>query len=294
MRFWISRKSELPIREQLVRQVLLGILSEDLPPGHKLPSVRALARRHRIHANTVSAAYHALVERGWLELRRGSGLYVRPLEPSAEGQSELDRLLAVLLRAAQGKGHTPDEVLARLELLVHPRAWERILIAEQEPAMREILRAEIGESLDVPVEAPAEGFKRCEANTIVVALPTRMAKLRRGLAPEVACVPLRLNSVHEALEGESMPASDALIAIVSRSPEIRFWARTMLVSVGIDQDCLCEVDPAAAGWQDRLGLCAFAVTDCVTARALPAGCPARVFRVIADAALRQLRQLCAR
>jgi hypothetical protein len=41
MRFWITKNSELPVREQLVRQVLLGILSEDPPSGHKLPSVRA-------------------------------------------------------------------------------------------------------------------------------------------------------------------------------------------------------------------------------------------------------------
>ena len=61
------------MREQLTRQVVLGILSEDLPAGHKLPSVRALARRHRIHSNTVSSAYHDLLEQGWLELRRGSG-----------------------------------------------------------------------------------------------------------------------------------------------------------------------------------------------------------------------------
>lgn len=74
MRFWLPKTSELPVREQLIRQVILGILSQDLPPGHKLPSVRALARRHRIHSNTVSSAYHDLLERGWLELRRGSGL----------------------------------------------------------------------------------------------------------------------------------------------------------------------------------------------------------------------------
>jgi DNA-binding transcriptional MocR family regulator len=66
MRFWITKNSELSIREQLVRQVVLGILSEDLPAGHKLPSVRELARRHHIHSNTVSAAYHDLLQKaGW-------------------------------------------------------------------------------------------------------------------------------------------------------------------------------------------------------------------------------------
>src|SRR5580693_6463396 len=99
MRFWITKNSELPVREQLVRQVLLGILSEDLPSGHKLPSVRAVARRHQIHSNTVSAAYHDLLEQGWLELRRGSGLYVRPLPSSTDGQ--LDHMLTGVLQAAR-------------------------------------------------------------------------------------------------------------------------------------------------------------------------------------------------
>src|ERR1700674_2250644 len=133
MRFWITKNTELPIREQLVRQVLLAILSEDLPAGHKLPSVRALARRHRIHSNTVSAAYHELLERGWLELRRGSGLYVRPLQPSSEGQGELDRLLTALLQAGRRQGYEPEDVLQRLEHMVRPQTYERILIAEPEP-----------------------------------------------------------------------------------------------------------------------------------------------------------------
>src|SRR5689334_9529961 len=104
MRFWITKNSELPIREQLVRQVLLGIMSQELPPGRKLPSVRTLARLYHIHSNTVSAAYHDLLERGWLELRRGSGLYVRPLQPQSAENSELDQLVASLLQNARLKG----------------------------------------------------------------------------------------------------------------------------------------------------------------------------------------------
>ncbi len=152
MRFWITRNSELSIREQLFRQVLLGILSEDLPSGHKLPSVRAIARRHHIHSNTVSAAYHDLLERGWLELRRGSGLYVRPLHASGDQHGELDRLFARLLQEARSQGYEPDEVLDRFKHLLHPQSYERILIAEPEPAMREILQTELGEHLTIPVE----------------------------------------------------------------------------------------------------------------------------------------------
>src|ERR1700733_9615807 len=158
MRFWITKNSEIPLREQLVRQVTLGILSEDLPAGRKLPSVRALARRHRIHANTVSAAYHDLLERGWLELRRGSGVYVRSQHPMAAGGQDghLDQLLAALLQAAGRHGFEPEEVLHRLEHRIRPQAYERVLIAEPEPEMRAILKAEIAEYAKVPVDGAGQ------------------------------------------------------------------------------------------------------------------------------------------
>jgi DNA-binding transcriptional regulator YhcF (GntR family) len=288
VRFWITKNSELPVREQLVRQVLLGILSEDLPSGHKLPSVRAVARRHQIHSNTVSAAYHDLLEQGWLELRRGSGLYVRPMPAAADGQ--LDQLLTALLQAARRQNYEPEEVLHRLEHMLHPVPYERILIAEPEPAMREILEAELTESLSVAVLdfSQLADFPR----SLVVALPTRAAKIRRQLPSGVPCVALRLNSVSAAIEGQTKPPPDAVITIASRSVEIRLWSRAMLIAVGLHPDSLSEIDAATPGWQDRLGRGTVLVADIVTARELPAGCNARVFRVIADSSIAELKQFC--
>jgi GntR family transcriptional regulator len=289
VRFWITKNSELPVREQLVRQVLLGILSEDLPSGHKLPSVRAVARRHQIHSNTVSAAYHDLLEQGWLELRRGSGLYVRPMQASGDGP--LDELLAALLQAARRRNYEPEDVLQRLEHLVHPVIYERILIAEPEPAMREILRAELTDSLSVPVGV-AELLAPLPALSLVVALPTRAAKIRRQLPPGVPCIALRLRSVRASIEGQTKPPPDAAIAVVSRSPEIRLWARAMLIAVGLDPDALSEIDATHAGWQGRVAPNALVVADAIAARELPAGCQSRVFRVIADSSIAELEQFC--
>ena len=64
MRLWISKNSEVPIREQLVTQIVLGIVSNDLKIAERLPSTRDLARRYHIHANTVSSAYRELARRG--------------------------------------------------------------------------------------------------------------------------------------------------------------------------------------------------------------------------------------
>ena len=66
-----------------------------------------------------------------------------------------------------------EEVLRRLEHLVRPRTYERILIAEPEPAMREILHAEITEHLSIAVDAVDQiDFSRVlAAGTVVIALP---------------------------------------------------------------------------------------------------------------------------
>jgi GntR family transcriptional regulator len=295
MRFWITKNSELPIREQLVRQVVLGILSEDLPAGHKLPSVRALARRHQIHSNTVSAAYHDLLQQGWLELRRGSGLYVRAPNSASDLKGGLDRMLAMLLQSARSQGYEPEEVLRRIEHLVRPRAYERIVVAEPDGAMGEILRAEISEHVSVRVDvldpagladmAPAAG-------TFVVALPTRAVKVRRALPEGVLCIPLPIRSVRVALQGEAKPGPQVVVSIVSRSVEIRNWARAMLIAVGLDPEALREIDAGEPGWLDRVGRGAFVVTDVVVARELPAGCMLKVFRVIADSSIQELKQLC--
>ena len=63
MRLWFARGSAVTLREQLVTQLVLAILSGDLHPGERLPSTRELARRYRIHPNTVSAAYRELQSR---------------------------------------------------------------------------------------------------------------------------------------------------------------------------------------------------------------------------------------
>ncbi len=71
MQIRVNRGSEVPLREQVAEQIILQIVTEELKPGEVLPSVRELARRLKIHHNTVSHAYRDLVRRHWLAGRRG-------------------------------------------------------------------------------------------------------------------------------------------------------------------------------------------------------------------------------
>ena len=127
------------------------------------------------------------------------------------------------------------------------------------------------------------------SQSVVVSLPTRAPAVRRNLASGTLFVPLRLRSVHGSLEGQERPPKEAVISIASRSAEIRYGARAMLIAVGLDGDSLQEVDAGETGWQDRVKLSALVITDVVAALELPPGCPARVFRVIADSSLTELK-----
>src|SRR5271156_2177329 len=102
MQLWFAHESAVTLREQLVTQIILGILSGDLRPGQRLPSVRELARRFRLHPNTVSAGYRQLDREHWVEFRRGSGVYVRNTKPKVDDSPELalDQMIAKLFRSA--------------------------------------------------------------------------------------------------------------------------------------------------------------------------------------------------
>ena len=68
----ISKESEVTIHDQLAEEITFLIATGELKPGEALPSVRAMARRLRIHHNTVSQVYQDLVGRSLLVRRRGS------------------------------------------------------------------------------------------------------------------------------------------------------------------------------------------------------------------------------
>jgi DNA-binding transcriptional regulator YhcF (GntR family) len=130
MQFWFARGSEVSIREQLVTQVVLGILGDDLAPGQRLPSTRELARRFHLHPNTISAGYRQLARDRWVEQRHGSGVFVRTNKPDAPFSSALalDQLIAVLFRSAREQGVSLPALRARLRQWLELQPPDRFLL----------------------------------------------------------------------------------------------------------------------------------------------------------------------
>jgi DNA-binding transcriptional regulator YhcF (GntR family) len=294
MRIWLSKNSEVPLREQLVTQITLGIISGDLPPNQKLPSTRELSHRLDVHSNTVSAAYRDLAGRGWVEFRKGSGVYVRELNAGTvlDATFELDRLIANLLQTARAKGYSMSEIAVRVKRWLEAQPPDHFLLIEPDTELRKILIAEICQATGFRVEGTdIEGCAEYLTGATPVALYSRAELVRTALPPDTSCLFLHMRSVPAELQGKTRPAKEDLITVVSRWQELFKWSRTVLVAAGIDPETICFRNPGERDWQKGLHTNWLVITDALTAERMPANCSHSVFRIIADSSLDELRNL---
>jgi GntR family transcriptional regulator len=291
MRLWISKSSEVPIREQLVTQIVLGIVSNDLKIGDRLPSTRDLARRYDIHANTVSSAYRELARRRWVEFRKGSGVYVRVRddEPLEDGLA-LDQLIARFFRNLREEGYSLSEIQGGVQRSLSMQRPDHFLVLEPDPELRQILVAEIATATKVKVRGAGpqdiDGALAGAAPLVLYGHLGEFADRIKGAEPIV----LHSASVVERMRGQTRPPHDALVAVVSRWPEFLRWARTMLVAAGLDADALSFRDARERNWEKGLRSSAFVITDSLMAPRIPAGCEIKLFRVLAEASLKEIRE----
>ncbi|MAG58040.1 MAG: GntR family transcriptional regulator [Planctomycetes bacterium] len=88
-----------PIYRQIMEQIRRHVLTDQLPAGHRMESVKSLAARLKVNPMTVSKAYGFLVEEGVLERQRGVGLFVSAMRADTRRRKQ-DRLLGSVLHQA--------------------------------------------------------------------------------------------------------------------------------------------------------------------------------------------------
>lgn len=295
MRFWFNRAGKISIREQLVTQVVLGVLSGDLPAGQRLPSTRDLARRFDLHPNTISAAYRELEQAGWLEPRHGSGVFVRKNKPAPPATKDMaiDRLIADIFRSARELGVPLAAIRERL------RRWESMqppghfLLVEPDEELRRIVIEEIGKSVKLPVKgAGLEILSKLEdlAGAAVLVLPSKYEAVRRGLPEGTECIGLQVRSIPESLAAWLPADNNKLVAVVSRWPGFLESARTMLIAAGFDADALVIRDARERGWQQALKSAAGVVCDSFMAARIPKDLRVIRFSLLTESCIAELSQ----
>lgn len=299
MRLWLNRTGEVSLREQLITQVVLGILCHDLAPGQRLPSTRDLSRRFGIHANTASAAYRQLEEEGWVELRHGSGVFVRTTRPESPLSPELavDQMIGDLVAKARKLGASDAFLKTRLRrwLALEPPA--RWLVIEPDPELRRIVISEMEQSLSLPIIGC--GYEDCCAPGMIegsmpAVLPSKALTVRKLLPPTRELITLQVHPVAPELQSylqRYMPAhSTDLVGIASRWADFQRIAQTMLIAAGLAPECLLVRDATQPDWKRGLEATTGVVCDSSIENELPEACHAIVFRLFDDASIKDLRR----
>jgi len=294
MRFWFARDGEVSIHEQLVRQVVLGILSGELEAGRRLPSTRELARRFHLHPNTISAGYRHLEREGWVELRHGSGVYVQRSKPELNAHPDLglDRLIAEFFRSAREMGAPLSAVRSRLRRWLSVQPPDHFLVVEPDEELRKILVAEIAQAVAFEVRGCAptdlEDADRL-TGAFPLAMPNKTEAARKAMPDGTDFMTLKVRSVPESLAGYLPAPEGLLIGVASRWPEFLRSSKTMLVAAGFNPDSLVIRDAQESGWAQGLKATAAVVCDCVTAAMLPKESRTIVFAIVAEESLTELR-----
>jgi GntR family transcriptional regulator len=216
----ISKESEVPLRQQLAEQIVFHIATGKLQPGQALPSVRELARRLKIHHNTVSEAYQDLIRRMWLVGRRGSHVTVRAFEEGVQSRtaSGLDDLINTLIR------------VVRERLLAEPP--DHILVIDTDAGLRRLLQEEIRAAINFRVEAcsrlelaanPGLGI-----GALAVAAHYAIRDVNSLLPKDRPAVPLEFGAADEQVEMIRNRREPSVAAVVSVSEGFLQTARSVL------------------------------------------------------------------
>jgi GntR family transcriptional regulator len=100
------------LRELIVEMILDGVLHE----GDPLPSVRNVATEFRVNPLTVLKAYQQLVDQGFVESRRGRGMFVTEGARAVLLQGERQRFLKEewprVYATMQRLGLKPEQLLS--------------------------------------------------------------------------------------------------------------------------------------------------------------------------------------
>jgi GntR family transcriptional regulator len=135
----VDARSPIPIRRQLTEQLKHAIESGRVPRDQTLPSIRALAGSLGINTNTVARVIEDLKQSGYVEARRGRGVFVAPAPPVRPSPGRREGFLRDAVIRAAAVGMTADDLAVGVLSLagVRPPALDGavdVLLVERSPA----------------------------------------------------------------------------------------------------------------------------------------------------------------
>ncbi len=234
----LNRRGGVSVRDQIKTQIELKILGGDFKSGQRLPSVRALARRLKVHANTVSAAYRLLEDAGHLELRAGSGVFVRSAGPKAPQEArDLDEMIRLSLHLALER-YSGVEVRAGVMRWLNGAPPDRLLAIDASREMGELMARELEDALGLPASACSvaelEASPERLSGALGVTLPYHVQRVRAA-APGAAVEGVNLEVSPGDRQAILGLAPGAIVLVVSHAPTVLPFATVLVRSLRGDE-----------------------------------------------------------
>lgn len=297
MNISLNRRGGVPLRDQLVTQLEMRILDGTLVEGQRLPSVRALARRLRVHHNTVSAAYQDLESAGHVILQKGSGVFVRRGAPTGLSEARgLDEMIRVALDTAFQRGHSGGEIRVAVERWLAAVPPHRVLVVDPSAEMARILVYELQRALSVPATSCAlEDLSRdpsLASGALLVVLPYHVGAVR-AIVPGALVETVNVEvGVAERKAVEAL-AVGSIVLFVSHSPTVLPFASVFLRTLRGDEIHVeTRLLSDTREWRRLLRAADLVLSDSVAAETVRKASPRR-FRevpVVPSATLGRLRE----
>jgi GntR family transcriptional regulator len=157
MQLHVDAHSPIPIRRQLAEQLKHFVESGGFPREQALPSIRELAGLLGINPNTVARAIEDLKRDGYVQVRRGKGVFVAQDPPARPSPTVREVFLKEVAIRASAMEMTADDVAVGILSLagVHPavaKADTEVLLVECNRQELDFFARELEAQLPVRVD----------------------------------------------------------------------------------------------------------------------------------------------
>jgi GntR family transcriptional regulator len=285
----VDAHSPIPIRRQLTEQLKHIIEGGGVPADQALPSIRELAGFLGINPNTVARVIEDLKRSGYVESRRGSGVFVAPAPPARPGPRLRETFLRETVIRAAALGMTADDLAVSVLSLagVRPAAVQEaveVLLVECSPPELDFFAAQLEAQLPIRVDkvllgdlaATARRPKQPGRWRVAVTSFCHLPEVERLLSPRGIPVIALLAEAHlETLHQLAQFPPGTRIGVVSAAVETAHNLEHSIANAGLPNITLVGACPAEGAALGRLVrnvdviVCSTSAADRVRALARP-------------------------
>jgi GntR family transcriptional regulator len=262
----VDGHSPIPIRRQLTEQLKHFIESGGAPRDQALPSIRELAGFLAINPNTVARVIDDLKRSGYVEARRGKGVFVAAAPPARPSPSLRERFLQDMVIRAAALGMSADEVAVGVLSVagVRPvavRGTVEVLLVECSPPELDFFARQLEAHLPVRVDkvllgelaAVARRQKQAGRWRVAVTSFCHLPEVERRLRGRGVPVTALLAGAHlETLHRLAQLPSGTRVGVASAAAETAHNLEHSIKNAGLPNIALVGACPAEGAALGRL------------------------------------------